>query len=151
MGSGSSAAVIRCERHFAYSKRMERCVRVNSGFMGNEDLYEQGRALALATHYRNALDALEAISGPKDAGTLIMIGFAERKLGTFDRSVRAYLDALTIDPKNADARQYLGVAYAEMGKMELAKHELQALEAICGRTCEQYHDLAQAIVGEPDP
>lgn len=148
VGSGSSMAAIRCERSFVYSKRLQGCARVNSGLVEDKELHEQGRALALAGHYRNALDALEAISGPKDAMMLTMIGYAERKLGNLDRSLKAYGEALDLDPGNADAREYLGEAYIDMGQIDRAKLQLQALEQICGRTCEQYHDLAEAIAAE---
>ena len=40
-------------------------------------------------------------------------------------------------------------AYAEKGKLDLAKAELVKVESVCGTTCEQYQDLAKAIAGTP--
>jgi len=151
VGSGSGAAPIQCERSFVYSKVKQGCVRASSGFLDDSELYEQGRALALSGSYANALDALRAIRNKRDARALTMIGYAERKLGNTDRGISAYQEALAIDPNNADAREYLGEAYVTMGRSDLAKLELEAIEAICGsRTCEQYQDLAAAIVREAD-
>ena len=42
-----------------------------------------------------------------------------------------------------------GEAYAEKGKIDLAKGELAKIEALCGTQCEQYRDLAAAIAGTP--
>ena len=51
---------------------------------------------------------------------------------------------------NINTHEYLGEAYAEKGKLDLAKAELVKVSAVCGTTCEQYQDLAKAIAGTPD-
>jgi tetratricopeptide (TPR) repeat protein len=79
-----------------------------------------------------------------------MIGYSKRKLGNFDEGVAYYQQALAIDPNNADTREYLGEAYVETGRMDLAKAELASVQTICGTECEQYEDLAAAIAGQPD-
>jgi Flp pilus assembly protein TadD len=61
-----------------------------------------------------------------------------------------YQRALAIDPNNADTREYLGEAYVQMGRMDLAKTELVNVQALCGTECEQYQDLAAAIAGQSD-
>ena len=51
-----------------------------------------------------------------------------------------------IDPNSAEAREYLGEAYVETDRFDLARIELDRIAAICGnQTCEQYVDLAKAI------
>jgi tetratricopeptide (TPR) repeat protein len=81
---------------------------------------------------------------------LTMIGYAKRKSGSFDEGMAYYQRALAIDPKNANTREYLGEAYVEKGRMDLAKAELAKVEALCGTECEQYQDLAKAIAGQSD-
>jgi tetratricopeptide (TPR) repeat protein len=41
--------------------------------------------------------------------------------------LRSYKKAIELDPKLAEAHEYLGEAYAEMGNFELAQKELQIL------------------------
>jgi tetratricopeptide (TPR) repeat protein len=149
-GSASGAAAIPCERSFVYSKTRQGCVRANAGLLDDKELYEQGRALALAGHYGNALDALRAMRDQSNAPALTMIGYAERKLGNTAEALKAYEKALALDPDNADAHEYLGEAYVAMGRIDLAGHELETLARICGKACEQYGDLAAAIAGTPD-
>jgi len=44
-------------------------------------------------------------------------------------------------------REYLGEAYVIKGRLDLAREQLQRIESICGSTCEEYRDLAEAIQG----
>jgi Flp pilus assembly protein TadD len=144
-GSGSSVAAVLCERKYVYSQTQRSCVEANSALISDEERYAQGRALALAGHYTQALDALESVTR-SDAPVLTMIGYAKRKLGRFDEGIAAYREALAIDPNSAEAREYLGEAYVETDRFDLARIELDRIAAICGnQTCEQYVDLAEAI------
>jgi tetratricopeptide (TPR) repeat protein len=145
VGSGSSVAAVLCERKYVYSQTQRSCVEANSALISDEERYAQGRALALAGHYTQALDALESVTR-KDAPVLTLIGYAKRKLGHFEEGIAAYQEALAIDPNSAEAREYLGEAYVETDRFDLARIELDRIAAICGnRTCEQYVDLAEAI------
>jgi hypothetical protein len=42
-------------------------------------------------------------------------------------------------------REYLGEAYVIKGRLDLAQEQLQHIKSICGSTCEEYQDLAEAI------
>ena len=42
-------------------------------------------------------------------------------------------------------REYLGEAYIIQGKIDLAKDQLATIEELCGKECEYYEDLADAI------
>lgn len=42
-------------------------------------------------------------------------------------------------------REYLGEAYVIQGRLDLALAELAEIEKRCGKTCEPYEDLAEAI------
>ena len=60
---------------------------------------------------------------------LVIIAFALEAYGAGapKASTRPYKKAISLDPKLAEAHEYLGEAYAEMGKFELAEKELQIL------------------------
>jgi tetratricopeptide (TPR) repeat protein len=147
-GSGGSTPT--CQAGYVYDTNKKTCVKVTSGLFDDKQLYERGRALALAGRYPEALGALEAVRNQNDSMVLTMIGYAKRKSGSFDEGMAYYQRALAIDPKNVNTREYLGEAYAEKGRMDLAKAELAKVEALCGKECEQYEDLAKAIAGQPD-
>jgi tetratricopeptide (TPR) repeat protein len=150
--SGSAAIPVLCERSFVYSPSRKRCLRAKGGAISDEELYTQGRLLALAGHHQNALDALIAVRNGEDARVLTMLGYSKRKLGRIEEGIADYKKALVIDPNNAAAREYLGEAYVETGRPDLARLELEKIEAICGgRTCDQYADLAEALAGAPKP
>jgi tetratricopeptide (TPR) repeat protein len=148
-GSGSNASgTPTCKHGTVYSAAKHECVKSGAG-LDDKDLYKQGRDLALAGRYDEALTALNAVKSP-DSMTYTMIGYATRKLGKYDEGLAFYQKALALDPNNANTHEYLGEAYAEKGKLDLAKAELVKVSAVCGTTCEQYQDLAKAIAGEPD-
>ncbi len=151
-GGGSSsggATTPQCKTGFVWSASKGKCEKSTSSNMDDETLYTQGRDLALAGRYGEALTALRAVK-KQDSMVLTMIGYSQRKLGNYDDGLAYYAKALALDPNNVDTHEYLGEAYAEKGKLDLAKAELAKVVAVCGTTCEQYQDLARAIAGKPD-
>jgi tetratricopeptide (TPR) repeat protein len=149
-GGSSGGSTPSCKPGYVYDSSKQTCVKASSGLFDDEQLYQQGRTLALGGRYEEALGALAAVQNQNDSMVLTMIGYAKRKLGDFDEGMAYYQRALAIDPNNADTREYLGEAYAETGRMDLAKAELANVEALCGTECEQYQDLAEAIAGQPE-
>jgi tetratricopeptide (TPR) repeat protein len=124
-------------------------VRADARLLDDGELYEQGRALALAGYYGNALAAFDAIEDKHDAKVLTMIGYSTRKLGHFEDGIAYYRQALAIDPVNLDTHEYLGEAYVSLGRDDLAGVQLDKIEAICGGTaCEQYATLADFMTGD---
>jgi len=146
--SNSAGKCIACKDGTHWSKSADKCVANGSSKL-DEDLYEEGRVLALAGRYPEALDALGAVKN-KDSMTLTMIGYSKRKMGNIDEGMAFYQKALAIDPDNINTREYLGEGYVAIGRPDLAKVELAKLEVLCGTDCEQYQDLAKAIAGEPE-
>jgi tetratricopeptide (TPR) repeat protein len=128
------------------------CTHVSLGVLPDNDLYVQGRALAVAGYYTRAQPVLDAVQRTDDAMVYTMRGFVARKMGHLDASMALYAKALAIDPENVNAHEYLGEAYVVMGKPDLAKRELVTVQRLCGDTrCEQYADLAEAIeTGKPE-
>jgi tetratricopeptide (TPR) repeat protein len=149
-GGGSGGGGPSCKPGYVYDTNTQTCVKAGSGLLDDEQLYQQGRALALGGRYEEPLGALAAVRNQNDSRVLTMIGYAKRKLGSFDEGMAYYQQALAIDPNNADTREYLGEAYVAAGRMDLAKAELANVQALCGTECEQYQDLAAVIAGQPD-
>ncbi|WP_051231005.1 tetratricopeptide repeat protein [Kaistia adipata] len=148
--SGSGSAPPQCRQGLVWDKKLQRCVRAQSSNLPDKELLEQGRALALAGYYDDALVVLDAVQNKQDAMVLTYIGYSHRKRGDTDVGIGFYKQALAIDPNNLNTREYLGEGYASAGKLELAKAELGIIERLCGgRECEQYEDLAAAIAGKP--
>lgn len=122
------------------------CVRLRAGLLPDEELYQTGRALALAGAYTVALPILEEIQRQDDPMVFTMRGYATRKLGRFDEAMTLYAKALAIDPRNVNTHEYIGEGYVTTGRIDLARVELAKVEQGCGGTgCEQYEDLARAI------
>jgi tetratricopeptide (TPR) repeat protein len=151
-GGGSSSGgttTPQCKTGYVWNANKAKCEKKTSSTMDDKTLYTQGRDLALAGRYPEALTALGAVRN-QDSMVLTMIGYSQRKLGNYDEGLAYYAKALVLDPNNVNTHEYLGEAYAEKGKLDLAKGELIKVEAVCGVTCEQYQDLAKAIAGTPD-
>jgi tetratricopeptide (TPR) repeat protein len=149
-GGSSGGSTPSCQAGYVYDTNKQTCVKANSGLLDDGQLYQQGRDLALNGHYEEALGALAAVRNQNDSKVLTMLGYTKRKLGRIDEGMADYRQALAIDPDNADTREYLGEAYVQTGRMDLAKAELANVEALCGTECEQYEDLAAAIAGQPE-
>jgi tetratricopeptide (TPR) repeat protein len=148
--SSSGSSTPACSKGYVYDSGKHKCEPKTSSLMDDQQLYTQGRDLALAGRYQEALDALTAVRN-KDSMTLTMIGYATRKSGDYEQGVAYYHQALALDANNVNTHEYLGEAYAEKGLIDDAKAELIKVNAICGNTsCEQYVDLAAAIAGKPD-
>jgi len=96
--------------------------------------------------YRRALDrATEAVAMDStyfEAWNLA--GYAARKLGDFPRSLSSYSRCLAIQPGYAAAREYLGEAYLELGRVREAREQLAWLQRL-GAT-DQAKALSERIV-----
>jgi tetratricopeptide (TPR) repeat protein len=147
---GSSPATPTCNKGWVWDQKKQQCVRAQSGLFDDRTLYTQGRALALAGRYEDALALLELVKDRHDAMVLTMIGYSKRKLGDVDAGIAFYQQALAIEPDNVNTREYLGEGYVSLGRTDLAEVELGRIEAVCGTACEQYRDLAAAIEGSGD-
>src|SRR4029079_14818925 len=82
-----------------------KCVKASSGILPDEDLYQQGRALALAGEYDWALEVLGAASNKNDPRVLTYIGYSNRKAGRFEEVFNYYNKALVIDPNSVLTRE----------------------------------------------
>lgn len=84
----------------------------------------------------------------RNADVLNLLGYHTRKKpgGSAQQALQYYEQALQIDPKHRGAHEYMGEAYLTLKQPDKAQEHLLALERICGRQCEEYRDLAQALV-----
>jgi tetratricopeptide (TPR) repeat protein len=82
--------------------------------------------------YRHALDrATDAVALDSmyfEAWNLA--GYAARKLADYPRSLESYARCLRIQPSYAPAREYLGEAYLELGRVRDAREQLSWLERL---------------------
>jgi tetratricopeptide (TPR) repeat protein len=124
---------------------VDTCVKVSSGILPDEDLYQQGRQLAKDGYYDWALEVLAAIQNQNDPRVLNYTGYSNRKAGRLELGISYYHKALAINPDFVLAREYLGEGYVAAGRIDLAKNELQEIQNRCGTTCEEYKDLQEAI------
>jgi tetratricopeptide (TPR) repeat protein len=137
-----------CKAGYVYSEKAKSCVKATAGLVDRKELFQQGRALAKAGHYTEALAVLAA-ADQNDSMVLTMIGYSKRKQGDWDAGMAYYRQALAINPNNANTREYLGEAWLTKGRADLAQAELIKIAAITGKGSEQYEDLAKAIAGQP--
>ena len=136
-----------CPKGQVWSSKDRKCVSSSSS-LPDSDLTQTGRTLAKAGRYDEALEVLSLVKG-NDPVALTYIGYSLRKSGRTEEGIARYHEALAIDPNNADTREYLGEGYASTGRIDLAKAELAKVEALCGRECEPYRELAEAIAAAP--
>jgi tetratricopeptide (TPR) repeat protein len=147
MGDGGStdSGAKKCKKGEVWDKNKKKCTKASSGVLPDEDLYQQGRALAKDGEYEWALTVLAAISNQNDPRVLNYTGYSYRKSGDIQKGIGYYRKALAIDPNFVLAREYLGEGYVASGRIDLAKAELGEIAARCGTTCEEYQDLAEEI------
>jgi hypothetical protein len=144
-GSADPLGIV-CRKGYVFNQHTSSCVRAGAGIVPDDELYTQGRALALAGFYEEALPILEAIQRSDDAMVFTMLGYTTRRLGHWDEGMAIYQKALSIDPNNVNTHEYIGEGYVSVGRFDLARVELGKVAASCGGTdCVQYEALAKAI------
>jgi tetratricopeptide (TPR) repeat protein len=134
-----------CGSGQVWDKRSQKCVKAENGVLPDKALAENAFALAKAERYAEALAVLDLLQDPNTAVALNYRGYATRKLGRVEEGIGYYLKSVALDPQYAQVREYLGEAYVQLGDIGNAKAQLQAIEKICGTSCEEYEDLAEAI------
>lgn len=107
-------------------------------------LFYAGYWLAKSGRYAEALGYLRK-TRIKNSRVLTYIGFATRKLGRLDEAMSYYSQALAKDGRNDVARAYLGEAHLSSGNVTAALDQLDRIERNCGKRCEPYRELAEAI------
>ncbi len=134
-----------CKKGEVWDKGKKKCVKVQSGILPDEELYQQGRALAKLGQYDWAIAVLTAVQNQQDPRVLNYTGYSHRKAGRLEIGITYYNQALAIDPNFNLAREYLGEGYIAAGRKDLAQAQLDAIAKSCGMNCEEYKDLSEAL------
>jgi tetratricopeptide (TPR) repeat protein len=111
------------------------------------DEFVAGKAAIAKKDWRAAARNFEAVvkKDPKNADAHNFLGYSYRWLNNMDGSFKHYAIALQLDPNHRGAHEYVGIAHLKVKNLDKAKEHLARLETICGKTCEEYEDLAKAI------
>jgi tetratricopeptide (TPR) repeat protein len=121
-----------------------------------DDPYAAGVAAFEQEDWQGVLDhmSLAIEQRPWQDNAYNLMGFAYRKLGDYAAALEAYDRALTLNPHNRGALEYLGEAYLELDRPDDAKATLDRLAAACRMlahgavdppaTCHEWQELAEA-------
>jgi tetratricopeptide (TPR) repeat protein len=123
-----------------------------------DDDYAAGKAAFEREDWQGVIDHLTRVIAerPWDDDAHNLMGFAYRKLGDYDQALEQYDRALTLNPHHRGALEYLGEAYLDLDRPELAKAMLDRLTVECQRIaasatedawqtdCEEWQDLNEA-------
>ena len=144
-GEDDAPAKPNCPKGQVFDTRSQKCVRQTSSLVPDADRTDYAYRLAKDGRYEEALALLDTLKQPNTAKALNYRGYATRKLGRTDEGIGYYLQSVKLDPQYAQVREYLGEAYVIKGRVDLAQEQLQQIKSICGTSCEEYQDLAEAI------
>ncbi|KAA0983466.1 hypothetical protein FQ192_29960 [Pseudomonas sp. ANT_J12] len=144
-GDEDEPAKPNCPKGQVFDNKSNKCVLQTSSLVPDNDRVDYAYRLAKDGRYEEALALLDTLKNPNTAKALNYRGYATRKLGRTDEGIGYYLQSVKLDPQYAQVREYLGEAYVIKGRLDLAQEQLQHIKSICGSTCEEYQDLAEAI------
>ncbi|MET0848376.1 MAG: tetratricopeptide repeat protein [Pseudomonas sp.] len=144
-GDDDEPAKPNCPKGQVWDSKQQKCLMQNSSLLPDADRTDYAYRLARDGRYEEALSLLDTLKNPNTAKALNYRGYATRKLGRTDEGIAYYLQSVKLDPQYAQVREYLGEAYVIKGRLDLAQEQLQKIKSICGSTCEEYQDLAEAI------
>ena len=144
-GEDDAPAKPNCPKGQVFDTKSQKCVLQTSGLVPDADRTDYAYRLAKDGRYEEALALLDTLKNPNTPKALNYRGYATRKLGRTDEGIGYYLQSVKLDPHYAQVREYLGEAYVIKGRLDLAEEQLQHIKSICGNTCEEYQDLAEAI------
>ncbi|MFC4295436.1 tetratricopeptide repeat protein [Novosphingobium tardum] len=116
-------------------------------------LLGEGRSLLASGNPAVASDAFEAALAvdPGYIAAYLALADAARAEGLQGKAIHYYREALDRDPNNLSALAGEGGAMAEKGAVEKARRNLAKLEGLCGKNCDEAHQLAAAIARGPAP
>ena len=80
-----------------------------------------------------------------EADRLNLLGFTARKSGNLTAAADFYEQALALNPRHTGALEYQGELFIQLGKIELAKANLEKIDKICWLPCNAERDLKKAI------
>lgn len=116
---------------------------------GDAPTLQDARADIDGERWQAAVDKLTRIleGDSANADAYNLLGYSLRHLDRNERAMQAYKRALTINPSHKGALEYQGVLFVMLGDLDSARANLAKLETLCGTSCEEYEELAEAIGG----
>lgn len=107
----------------------------DSDALSADDPYVLGQRAFDKEDWPSVIDYMSAVvkEKPWHDNAYSLLGFAHRKLGDFERSLAFYDKALTLNPHNREALEYLGEAYLDMDQPERTEDVLETLALECER------------------
>ncbi len=113
------------------------------------DGYKVAYGLIKSEKYEAGIAAMLALGQDNHPDVATSIGFAWRKLGSYDKAKFWYDKALAADAKHVVTLSYYGMWHAEQGNALKAQDYLQKIAMLCGNnTCEPYKNLKGVIDGK---
>ena len=109
--------------------------------------FAQAKGAIEARNYAAALPLLQQVVArdPQNADAYNLMGYATRKSGDANGSLRYYTTALQIDPKHLGAHEYIGEAYLMLDRPQEAEQHLARLDSLCLFGCSEYRMLKTAV------
>ena len=109
--------------------------------------FGQAKTLIEAQNYKAAMPLLQQVvaKDPGNADAYNLLGYATRKSGDPNGSLRYYNQALSLDPKHLGAHEYVGEAYLMLDRPQEAEQHLARLDSLCLFGCTEYRMLKAAI------
>ena len=109
--------------------------------------FTQAKVAIEARNYAAAMPLLQQVVArdPQNADAYNLMGYATRKSGDANGSLRYYTTALQIDPKHLGAHEYIGEAYLMLDRPQEAEQHLARLDSLCLFGCSEYRMLKTAI------
>ncbi len=109
-------------------------------FVAGQNAVEQGEWKLAVQYLRRAV-----AGNPDDADGFNLLAYSYRQLGRLDAAFENYDEALRLDPNHRGAHEYIGEAYLMIDDLESAERHLSQLQTICGGSCPEAEELADAI------
>ena len=91
------------------------------------------------------------VTNPRDADALNLLGYAYRKIGSWEESRQYYTEALAIQPAHPGALEYMGELELQTGNPRAARALLMRLQSACPDGCSELDDLIRAFAEHEIP
>lgn len=111
------------------------------------DSLATARAAIQRKNWNSAIRELEVLvrREPNNADAHNLLAYSLRNIGEYKRAQEHYEQALKLNPNHLGAHEYYGELYLKLHQPDNARKHLATLERLCGKNCEEYKDLAEAI------
>ncbi|CUH53815.1 tetratricopeptide repeat protein [Shimia marina] len=134
-----------CTDGKVFSESKGKCVVQQDSALTDEDYFKTLRSLAYAGENEAAQELLQLLNDPNSDLALTYWGFTHRRLGDVETGMAYYNKALQQNPDNILARSYMGQAFVEAGRLDLARTQLHEIRTRGGENTWAEASLSEAI------